>query len=125
MKTNFSALVAKAEAAGAAAAAACVPVGMVVSEADVMSGAPLPGGRSWYVADGVCGFAWISVRPANSSFGLWAKKAGIAKPAYGGGLQIWVSGYGQSMQKKEAYAEAYAKVLSEAGIKAYAGSRMD
>ncbi len=91
----------------------------------MVSGAPVPGGKSWYVADGVCGFAWIKIRPANSSFALWAKKAGIAKPAYGGGLQIWVSGYGQSMQKKEAYAAAYAKVLSEAGIKAHSESRMD
>jgi hypothetical protein len=39
--------------------------------------------------------------------------------------QIWVRGYGQSMQRKAVYAEAFATVLRENGISASAGSRMD
>ena len=41
------------------------------------------------------------------------------------GLSVWVSEGGQSMERKEAYARAYADVLRAAGIEAYAGSRMD
>jgi alpha-beta hydrolase superfamily lysophospholipase len=73
----------------------------------------------------VCGFAWVTLRPANSSFAIWAKKNRDWKPAYGGGMQLWVSAYNQSMKRKEAYATAFANVLYASGIKAYAGSRMD
>ena len=36
-----------------------------------------------------------------------------------------VSQYGQSLEKKEAFANAYAEVLSDAGVRAYVDSRMD
>jgi hypothetical protein len=77
------------------------------------------------IESGVCGFAWINVTPGNSSFALWLKKTNTARRAYTGGVQIWVSDFGQSMTRKEAYAAAYAEVIREAGLKAYAGSRMD
>jgi hypothetical protein len=38
---------------------------------------------------------------------------------------MWVFDYNQSMELKEAYAHAYAKVLRDAGFNAYANSRMD
>jgi hypothetical protein len=82
------------------------------------------GARSYYVADGVCGFAWVSVSPANSSFGRWAKEHGWRK-AYGGGIQLWVGLFNQSMQRKSAYADAYAESLRSHGIPARSGSRMD
>lgn len=82
--------------------------------------------KNWIVNDGVAGFAWITVRPANSKFANYLKKNGLGKTdSYSGGCKIWVSGYGQSMQKKEAYAQGFAKVLSDHGIRAYADSRMD
>jgi hypothetical protein len=81
--------------------------------------------KEWFVADGVCGFAWITVHPANCSFAIWAKKNDGWRAAYGGGMQKWVSQFNQSMQRKEAYAAAYAGVLASHGIKAYSGSRMD
>lgn len=81
-------------------------------------------GETWFVGDGVCGFAWVKF-PGNTAFGRWAKAEGIARPGYPTGLSIWVSQYNQSMQKKEAYARAFAAVLSEAGINAYAESRID
>jgi len=77
------------------------------------------------ITGGVCGFAWVTIRPATSSFARWMKKKGHARPAYGGGVQVWISHYSQSMEKKMAYAQAMADVLTEGGIKAYAGSRMD
>lgn len=83
--------------------------------------------NQWIVSDGVCGFADINIKPANSKFCKWLVRKGLArKDSYRGGVTVWVSDYGQSMQKKEAYAFAFAKVLVDNGItKAYASSRMD
>lgn len=85
-----------------------------------------------YVADGVCGFAWVDVYPknkGNTRLGKEERKVleamGFRKDVYGKKYYLWVSDYDQSMQKKEAYARAYAKVLRENGLTAYSGSRMD
>lgn len=76
--------------------------------------------------DGPCGFAWISIHPGSSSFARWLVKHNRARKSYGEtGVRIWVSEGNQSMQKKEAYAVAFAKVLQSYGITAYAGSRLD
>lgn len=85
------------------------------------------GKQSWFVSDGVCGFAWVTVKPANSKMAKYMTDViRIArKSIYEPGVMYWISDYNQSMQKKEAYAYAFAKVLQDNGIKAYAGSRMD
>ena len=77
------------------------------------------------VADGACGFAWVTVRPANSSFAKWLLSSHFAKVGYDGGAVIWISDYNQSMTRKESHAEAMAAYLRKVGIKAHAGSRMD
>ena len=61
----------------------------------------------------ICGFAWVTVKPGNCTFANWLKKKGHARKAYGGGVQMWISGYGQSHDKKEAYARAFADKLKE------------
>ena len=123
---KFEAAYAKAYAAGMAAGKAAVPEPMVVSEAEGLSNRPKPGGKSWYVSEGACGFAWVSVHPGNSSFAKWLKKAGHADKHYGGGVSIWIGEHNQSIARKEAHAYAMAKVLrEELNIKAYAGSRLD
>lgn len=115
----------EADAAGNEAVSKCNVVPMVVQQhANVMDDSS-PVTQSWYVSDGVCGFAWVTVRPGNCSFAKWLVKNNLARSAYGGGVSIWISQFNQSMQKKECYADAFAKVLRDAGIKAYAGSRMD
>lgn len=114
--SEFQALYEKAWQAGQVAASAAAVQPMVVSNGK---------GNSWYVPDGVCGFAWVQIRPATSAFARWLKAKGLGRTAYGGGLQIWISAYNQSMQRKEAHAQAMAKVFSEAGYRAYADSRMD
>lgn len=76
------------------------------------------------IDDGACGFAWVAF-PGNTSFGKWAKKQGLARSHYPSGLCVWVSEFGQSVDRKEAFAGAYAKVLKSNGIDAYAGSRLD
>jgi hypothetical protein len=104
-----------ADAAGRNAAESITPRAMIVEGM----------GRTYYVADGVCGFAWVNWK-ANTPWGRWTKATGrTRKDSYLGGQTLWVSDYGQSMARKEAYAEAFAKVLADHGIDAYAGSRMD
>lgn len=81
------------------------------------------------VMDGVCGFAWVTVRPGTSRFARWLVKEGIGSPdSYRGGVSVREYGgdrYSQSYTRKMAAAEAYAAVLREAGIKAYADGRLD
>ncbi len=122
--TDFSDLVKKAEAAGMAALEAAKPVPIIVGEADGFSDRFKPGAKLYYEPEGACGFAWVWFK-GNTPFGRWMKKAGKASAGYPTGLQVWVSAGGQSIARKEAYAVAYAAVLKEAGITAYAGSRLD
>jgi len=84
-----------------------------------------PNQPQYYVEDGVCGFAWVKVRPGTSSFARWLKKQGHGYSAYRGGIDVSISDFGQSMQRKEAAAKAMAKVWADAGINCYAQSRMD
>jgi len=75
---------------------------------------------------GCCGFAWVNIKPGTSKFARFLKENGIArKDSYFGGVSVWVSVGGQSIDKKEAYAGAYADVLQANGIRAFAMSRMD
>jgi hypothetical protein len=101
------------EADAAGLAAAIVPEPMIVE-----------GYEDSPVMAGPCGFAWINV-PGNSAFGRYAKRRGHNK-GYPQGINIWVSGFGQSYERKMAYAQAFAAVLREHGVeKAYASGRLD
>ena len=83
------------------------------------------GGQSWFVPEGPCGFAWITVKPANAPFARYLTSTRRAEKAYEGGVKVWVSAYNQSHDRKAAYARAFARVLVEAGVRAVAGSRLD
>lgn len=113
------ALYERADAAGKAAADACIPEPMLVQRADGYIYPPVMGG--------VCGFAWINIKPGNSSFARYIKLNvyGGRSDSYYGGVSLSVFGYGQSYERKHAYAAAFADVLSEAGIRAFAMSRLD
>lgn len=123
---EFSKLWNDAYDAGMAAVEKAAVVPMVVSEAN-LDGSAKAGGKSWYVSDGVCGFAWVTVKPGNSAFANWGKKKGLFSKAYGGGVSYWVGEFDQSMQKKEAFARAVAAHLRAAGglKNVWAASRMD
>jgi len=51
--------------------------------------------------------------------GLWRRDH------YLGGHYLYIGAFGQSYDRKTAYAQAFAKVLTDAGISAYATSRID
>jgi hypothetical protein len=124
--SQFQALWDKAVEAGKAAGNATKPRAMIVGSPSTPFGNDIdPNQQTWYEPEGVCGFAWVKIRPATTPFARFLKKMGYASPAYNGGLEVWISDYNQSMQRKEAHARAMAKVFSDAGINAYADSRMD
>lgn len=110
-----SELFAKAHKAGMQAGNDITPTPMTV----------VGGGRSYYVGEGVCGFAWVNIKPARGKFVQWLKANGKGHKSYYGGYDVWVGEFGQSMTRKEAYGRAFAQVLVEAGINAYMMSRMD
>ena len=58
-------------------------------------------------------------------FVSYLKSLGMGYKHYYGGYYVPVREFGQSLARKEAYAEAYAKVLSEEGMSCYVDSRMD
>jgi len=107
----------EAHTAGMAALKAVTPRPMTVRETH--------GSREWHSEEGLCGFAWINVRPGNCGFARWAKSRNLGHKGYHGGYNVWVRDGGMSVERKEAYARAYAAVLTEAGIKAYANSKLD
>ena len=127
MMTDFAALYTKADDAGRAAVEKTEVIPMIVGhETSLFSGVIDYTREIYHVADGACGFAWVNIKPGNSKFANWLKKNKLAQAdSYYGGVTMWVSEYNQSMQKKQAYASAFAGVLIEAGIKAYSDSRMD
>ncbi len=114
-----------ANVAGRRAALACTPHAMVVQQhADALDDSS-PVTAFWNVPEGVCGFAWVNV-PGNTRFGRYLKKQGLAKPdSYLGGVTLWVHDFGQSYERKLAYASAYADTLSSAGVRGTAQGRLD
>jgi hypothetical protein len=123
---DFQAIVDEAHVAGSRAADALVPEPMVVAEHTNMADDTSPIKRAWVVPQGVCGFAWVLVKDARKSFTKWLIKQGIGEHSdYHKGVMVWVSAYGQSYEKKKAYAGAYAAVLTEHGIRCYSQSRLD
>lgn len=122
---DFALLYSNAMAAGQSAAFNHKPTPMVVTQHRDLLDDSSPVVHHDVIPDGVCGFAWVTIKPATTPFARWLKANGYARPGYGGGLQISIHTYNQSMEKKLAHAEAMAKVLREGGINAYADSRLD
>ena len=100
--------------AGAAAHHAAVPEPMTV----------VGGDKTYHCSEGMCGFSWVHIK-GNTPFGAYCKKAGVARPAYGGGLNIRYPFMSQSYDRGQAWASAFADSLKEHGIFAYADGRLD
>lgn len=84
-----------------------------------------------YVLRGLCGFAWVRIRPARGKMVTWLKKNNIGSTDhYRGGYTLWVGsdinvGSTQSVDVKYAAAKAACAVFSKYGIRAYPESRLD
>lgn len=117
----------QARIAGLEAVAALQVVPMVVNQHRDLLDDNSPITKQYYVADGVCGFAMIRIKPANCGFAQWLLANNMARKSdYAGGVYISVMEFNQSYQKKDAYGHAFAERLRTlAGLKAYCDSRLD
>lgn len=124
---EFAAMFQRAHEAGMKAGNDCKPTPMVVQQHASPLDDTSPVNQQWYVGEGACGFAWIKIGDARQPFCRWLKKTGkVRERSYGGGYSIWVGEFGQSIARKEAYAQAFAEVLRQGGIqRVYAQSRLD
>jgi hypothetical protein len=120
---NASELYNQARAAGLLAAQAAQVTPMIVNAHANPLDSHSPVTRSYFVSDGVCGFASVVIK--NIKFANQLKKMGLGRKNYGGGYALSVQDFNQSLTRKEAYAHAFAKVLNDNGITAYTNSRMD
>lgn len=123
-----------AHIAGCGAAENCVPEPMIVVQHENPFDSSSAITKVYEpVLDGVCGFAWVNIKPGNSAFANWLKKNAEAgtihlriHKSYYGGIDLWISDYGQSYERKRAYANAFAKVIvDELGVKARSMGRLD
>ena len=103
---------ADAHALGVKAGNECNPTPMIVGTPTTPLGNDIDYEKDvHYVSDGPCGFAWINIKPARGKFVKFLKDNNIGrKDSYYGGYTIWVSGFGQSLDRKSAYARAFAGV---------------
>ena len=116
---TVSELLKQAETAGLKAGLEIVPTPVYFKDAHT--------GQTYDSADGACGFAHVNISPARGKFVNYLKKIGKGHKSYYGGWDYWVSSLelGQSSERKEAYASAFAKVLKDWGINAIMMSRLD
>lgn len=125
-----AALDALADKAGREAAEACVPTPMNVGTPRDMLGSLMGGDGGgfredqpiYHVAQGICGTAYVLIRPGTSPMARFVKKHRGGWKGHYGGTQFTVRGYGQSYERSMAYARAYAGVLADAGLRAYTDS---
>ena len=124
--TEYESLYTTAHLAGMEALALARPRPMVVSKHKDMMDDTSPVEQEWYVEGGVCGFAWVNIKPGTSKLARAWKAAGYArKDSYYGGVMVWVREGGQSYERKMVYARAFAAVLRKAGYKAYSAGRLE
>jgi len=153
---RWFALLTEAVEAGYAAGAGVTPTPMVVGTPKNLLGS-LTGGDDggfdtekplYYVSEGACGFGWVALHAKAGTEGRRFVNylTGTAKPArpdldpkialgefgkagkaYGGGHDIWVWAFGQSVDRKQKAASAAAAVLNAGieGLSAYGQSRLD
>lgn len=108
----------EASAAGKKAGDSAYVRPMVVSDTDTK--------QTYFIEDGVCGFAEVHIETARGAFVKWCKENDLGWKAYRGGYDLQIDGgYNQSMQRKEAFCAAFAQVLNSYGIDAWMTSRMD
>lgn len=127
--TQFQQLINDLATVAETAYMACQPQPMMVYQTKGLSDIPDPNGSSWYVSEGVCGFGWVRITPATSSFAKWCAKNNIGYKAYDGGwilpVNYFMANISQSMERAEAAARAIVQELRKHNINCRAESRMD
>ena len=119
--TEFIAIYYEAYAAGMKAGQEAIPTPMVVS-----GGVPGEVEKNYYISEGMCGFAWVTIRPSYGKFASWLKAMGYGSySAYDRAVLIWCHEFNQSVTRKEAFAEAFADVLTKHDIPCSSHSRLD
>jgi hypothetical protein len=120
-----------------ALASATPPTPMVVGSPSTPLGNDVdPNQKMWYVADGVCGFAWVVLDSGRTGFSQWIMKKGYGSKHYqwGGGykgVSIWLhsrEGFAetrQSLQLKQQVCGKVAAYLRSEGVSAHYESRID
>ena len=112
--------------AGIKAGKEAIPTPMIVGQPTTPLGNDIDFKKqTYFVSEGACGFAWVTISPARGAFVTYLKSINAGSKGYYGGYQIWVREFGQSITRKEAFAGAFAKVLTQYVIKAYGQSRLD
>jgi len=82
--------------------------------------------NTYIVEGGVCGFAWLEIRPARGGLVTYLKKSGQGYYSEYNRCYIYsIFHFGQSLTRKEAMAEAMAEYLRKYGYNVYANSRLD
>ncbi len=117
----------EARAAGCKAWEECTPNPVVFGQAKSLFGNEMVPGTESLCTEGCCGFAWVIVKPARGPFIKYCKENKIGSKHVYPGWYIGARGPwdSQSIDRKEAYAYAFAAVLSENGLNCYVGSRLD
>jgi len=121
----------EALAAGEQAMISCTSTPMVVQQHTNMLDDSSPVEKQWFVSGGVCGFAWVNIKPATAKFSRWLTQhdSNVKPDSYYGGLTYWVYQGGQSMELKSAFAGAMARCLNhyskQLGIRVIPMERMD
>ena len=123
--SEFKGLWDKAKKAGIEAGNQAGVTPMVVTERHSPLDDRSPVKKQYFVSEGACGFAWVTVKPANSAFAKWLVRNNHGRVSSEGGVKIWISEHNQSVDRKSAHAYSLAQVLVEAGIRAYSDSRLD
>lgn len=94
---------------------------------------PLADAKPSIIMEGLCGYAWVTIRPARGAFVKFMKSIDKGRNGYYGGYEISTNvieretgvNFGQSYERKMAAAEAFAATLQTWGINAVAEGRLD
>lgn len=85
-----------------------------------------PDEPSWVEDEGLCGFAWVTIRPARGEFVKYLKSRGIGHKNYtGSGWTINTTTHDQSFERNEAWANSFCATLEEYDIHSTVTTRLD
>ena len=121
MKIDFQAVFEEAQEAAQKAFVDAQPVPMVVGSPSSPLGNDVdPNQKMWFVADGVCGFAWVNFGDGRKPVARWLRQNKIGYKDYYGGWSVWADDFlpkfSQSLQRKEAAMRAVVGVYRKHGF---------